>query len=858
MQILFFMAHPGFTRNYESTLRELADRGHTIEVLFDRAKLTLPGQYELIGRLAREYPRLTYGHVPWRREVSPYARASYVMRVAIDYTRYLEPVFSGSPKLRARVASYTPSAVRALLARPPFTAPQGRERFRRIMLALDRCVPVPDAITAFLEERRPDVVLVTPLLEIGTPQLDYVRASRSLGIQTALCVASWDNLTTKGLIQELPDLVTVWNDAQVQEAVELHGVPEDRVVATGAVAYDHWFSWEPSTTRTEFCERVRLMADRPIVLYVCSSGFIAQDETGYIIRWIEELRTRLPQDVRDVGILVRPHPTQPLRNPGRIEDLDQVSIWPAAGANPTDRRSRDDYYDSIYHSQAVVGINTSALIESAIVGRPVLTVLSDETHGTQEGTLHFHHLLRENGGPLSVAETFTEHVRDLSDHLRELPSNRSEQPAARFLREFVRPFGLGTPAAPRMADAIEGLAERAAPPMPRAPRLAVLARPWIIVAGLIVLFKDLRASRRSLWGQILSFMLRRPRVRAIARNRVRPLLQNTAKRIANATAQVSSPPPPTQVHGAEERLLRLSDLAPHAVLDELASSRDPIIAGPWTDSVLSEICEWIPFLAWLVDREPSVRSRLTVVTAGSPTTWYRSTGLRCVDLQEMVSVPKSLVDRRLASTGRTTPRTLDDLAREELIPVIRSHLGEPEARAILPDGECMVERVASWSTPTAPPDGRMGNQYIRFVANDVLALTRENVRLLAGIVAHMAARDRVVVLRDDFGVVSQVLHDDPSLSDRLDQSPYADLGELTNRLGSASALVGTLDGSIALAGRMGVRAVGVIGSLDQVEPYTVDALGRLGDTAPGVIDAVSASLLLSPRTIPRVAAVSDV
>ena len=43
-----------------------------------------------------------------------------------------------------------------------------------------------------------------------------------------------------------------------------------------------------------------------------------------------------------------------------------------------------DYYDSMFHSVAVVGVNTSALIESGIVGRPVFTVLAAEFAGSRK------------------------------------------------------------------------------------------------------------------------------------------------------------------------------------------------------------------------------------------------------------------------------------------------------------------------------------------------------------------------------------------------------------------------------------------------------------------------------------------
>jgi hypothetical protein len=61
---------------------------------------------------------------------------------------------------------------------------------------------------------------------------------------------------------------------------------------------------------------------------------------------------------------------------------------------PDRRDARSEYYDSMYHAHAVVGVNTSALIESGIVGRLVFSFQVPELVGTQEGTLHFQHLKR--------------------------------------------------------------------------------------------------------------------------------------------------------------------------------------------------------------------------------------------------------------------------------------------------------------------------------------------------------------------------------------------------------------------------------------------------------------------------------
>ncbi len=125
---------------------------------------------------------------------------------------------------------------------------------------------------------------------------------------------------------------------------------------------------------------------------------------------------------------MRPHPynchaweSDPLAD---LPGVDRVSR--ARGYNPIDEENRADFFDSLYHSAAVVGINTSAMIEAAIIGRPVFSLLAEEFAGTQEGTIHFHHLLPENGGFLRIASTIDEHVRQLSDRLRDPEAARAE------------------------------------------------------------------------------------------------------------------------------------------------------------------------------------------------------------------------------------------------------------------------------------------------------------------------------------------------------------------------------------------------------------------------------------------------
>jgi hypothetical protein len=240
-------------------------------------------------------------------------------------------------------------------------------------------------------------------------------------------------------------------------------VPEERVIATGAPGYDHWFEWGPSRDRDEFCRTVGLPADRPMVLYLCSSIFIAPHEAEWIQGWLERLRAEGPPELRDASVLIRPHPKNVEQWRGvDLSSLGPVAVWPRTGADPLSREAKADFYDSMYHCAAVVGVNTSALIESAIVGRPVHTVLAPEFRDTQTGTLHFQHLMREGGGLLRVSDSFEEHFLQLEEALQD--SARGAEAGRRFVETFVRPGGIDRPATPQLVATVERRATEPAPP----------------------------------------------------------------------------------------------------------------------------------------------------------------------------------------------------------------------------------------------------------------------------------------------------------------------------------------------------------------------------------------------------------
>jgi hypothetical protein len=472
MKVLFIARHFTYFRNFESVIATLAERGHHVHLAADREEAF--GGRELVDRLAARFPaQVTVGFTPilqWGR----YRRISNVLRVGLDYLRYSDPRYEATPRIRERAYERTAIAVLAL-ARLPF-----RRVLTRVLERIEQAVPRQDGVDEFIRHEQPDALLITPLIELGSPQLDYVRAARSLGIPTALCVWSWDHLSSKALIRVVPDKVIVWNHVQRAEAERFHDIPADTVVVTGAQCFDQWFDRQPARDRTAFCRRVGLPPDRPFILYVCSALFKnSPSEAAFVGRWLSAIRQSPHAALRNAAVLVRPHPQRldewQADERAALEAAGNSALW---GSNPIDQDSRADYFDSMYHAAAVVGLNTSALVEAAIVDRPVFTILLPEFRDNQEGTFHFHHLLTVGDGFLHVSRSIEEHATQVAASL----SGQADRSNRAFVEQFIRPHGLTVAASPVFADAVETLARTTTLPQ-RAAAWVFLLRPvvWALV-----------------------------------------------------------------------------------------------------------------------------------------------------------------------------------------------------------------------------------------------------------------------------------------------------------------------------------------------------------------------------------------
>ena len=837
MKILFLARHFSYLRNFESAIVELAERGHSLHLSADREESM--GGAGLVERLAARYPQITIGWTPVR-EAGAWFELGRKLRLGIDYLRFLDPMYEDTPRLRRRAEERTPGPVRRLAALPGLRTPRGRRLLAGLLRQFELAIPRNPEVTAFLQKHQPDLVLITPLVDLGSPQIEPFMSARALGMRTVLCVGSWDHLSSKSILRAVPDLVTVWNETQKQEAVDLHRVPPERVAVTGAQCYDQWFDRRPSRTRDEFCEQVGLDPAKPIILYVASSLFRKTvSEPKFVEQWLAAVRGSADPIVREANILIRPHPSR--GDDWHTTDLTEFRNVALFGSHPVDAAAKNDYFDSFAHAAAVVGLNTSAFLEAGVAGKPVLTVLLPEiSQDNQEGTIHFRYLLNVGGGLVQAARSFDEHIAQLAATL--VDGRAGAERARRFTQAFIRPHGLDAASTPRFAAAIEGAAGQPAPAPVRTPVLALAARllllPWLAYAVV--------RARTQPWRKQTSFRFRRFRrhfwrtifthIRLWAVARLRDISDEEPPKTRASAASASLTPKRNKPRDPGKSLVfpGLVEVDDTKEMVTMLGRQDrPIVVGPWMTETGFELLYWIPFLAWAKAYGSLHEDQLIVVSRGGAAPWYRHITPNYHDILSLYTTEEfrrrneSRVQRQ---QGRLKHVDISDFDKE-IVERVREARGLGKVQTLHPSlmynlfklfwrqnvPMTLVEAFSVFRPLPRLPLGDLAphlpREFIaaKFYGSSALPDNARNRAFIASTLAELTRTTDVVLLNtpdryDEHADFAALRHERLHTVEHL-MTPETNLEVQTRIIGAARAFTGTYGGFSYLAPFLGIDTV---------------------------------------------------
>jgi len=459
MRVLLALESAEIFYHYKSVIAALCRAGHPVKVFFAKGTavpMRPANSLEVVEEFAKKFRNFEY--VKERYEPDFLRRKIlFPIRAIANYRRFLK-MTDKPPFYKDRYRKLLPLWLKPLVFLKFFNLDFfiKSDLCGTILASIEKSAPPDKKIIANINSFKPDVVLVSSGNVISSsPDFEYVRAARFLGIRNALLAASWDYLETKGLIHIIPDVLLVWNDTHMVEAVRSHGIPSDKIRIVGAPLFDNFFSnIKPSDSRLEFCRQYGLRPEQPIILYIGSSGIFG-DETRFLKSIRQAIDNSSDERIRKTQIIVRPHPiSRSGRNFKKITaGIDNLVLIPEFGELPSTNKSLQVFYDTLYHSVAVVSIASSGFLNALIVDKPAVTVLVDYYRQIQSEAPHFKHLIESRA--IEAAKDFSGVPRFLKNILAGVDEAKEQRNL--FIRKYIRPRGLQFSAGEAVAKEIENL-----------------------------------------------------------------------------------------------------------------------------------------------------------------------------------------------------------------------------------------------------------------------------------------------------------------------------------------------------------------------------------------------------------------
>lgn len=450
MKILFEIGLPSHIRHYDNVVETLKQRGHKV-----RVACTLENRRLYRKRNIDHDHRNVTANVVFTA-MDPWSDLAYILRCGRDFIHYLRPEYDQSKVLRGRIRNMLHFGLpenflelgKVIEDFAESLPRKNLEKFYELLGLLDQVLPDSSRIEKYLRKINPDLFLITPLIFTQYGQFEMVKCAQKLGIPVGYMVFSWDNITTKGVIQQNPDAIFMWNEVQWQELSRFYNFDPKKMYLCGAPRFDYFFEKKPSLSREEYCKSIGLDSSKNYILYLCSSNLVSETENEFVQQWLESIDRSLDRNVQDCNVLIRPHPKF-----RKQWETFTPSVKRQVVVRSSENMNNDQgLFNALYYCSAVVGLNTSAQLEAAVLRKPVLTIYVSEFIDGQQGTLHFHYLLEKNGGFVRKSESFEEHI----DQLAEVLSEKYDlSKIDKFVEMFIRPKGRDKSAAVATAEAIE-------------------------------------------------------------------------------------------------------------------------------------------------------------------------------------------------------------------------------------------------------------------------------------------------------------------------------------------------------------------------------------------------------------------
>jgi hypothetical protein len=213
--------------------------------------------------------------------------------------------------------------------------------------------------------------------------------------KSILLVDNWDNLSSKSVLWEKPDVLGCWGEQSKEHAIEIQRMPESSVIPIGTPRIDPYFNKRIEALPSNF--------NFKYILFLGSS--VPYDEAGFLKKLDYEISNN-PEIYQGARIIYRPHPLRGGWEAADISKLSATLLDPdveeayLSGAIRWNSNAKlpplDNYPSLLANSEMVVSGLTSMIFEASIFGKYCVGLAFDEKRNLtnpkklRREYLHFH------------------------------------------------------------------------------------------------------------------------------------------------------------------------------------------------------------------------------------------------------------------------------------------------------------------------------------------------------------------------------------------------------------------------------------------------------------------------------------
>jgi hypothetical protein len=233
-------------------------------------------------------------------------------------------------------------------------------------------------VMTFLKSTQIDLFLFSAPFQQDSNEVHLMRACRLADVRMIAMVLGFDNLTTKGRLPEFADYYFVWNEIMKSEVPRIYpNVSPCQIFVTGSSQFDFYASAQWGYSYPEFCQRIGLETEKPLVLYAANAEFLIPCEELLVQDLID--RVHNSPDLPAMQFLIRLHPFDTnLSRWQAVQAMKNVVVmfpWQAETGGSWGTIREEDLHilvSSLKYSFCNINISSTMALDSVFCDRPVI------------------------------------------------------------------------------------------------------------------------------------------------------------------------------------------------------------------------------------------------------------------------------------------------------------------------------------------------------------------------------------------------------------------------------------------------------------------------------------------------------